>query len=138
MLYARGKALRSSFPRHTCVWMHVFCCTPRVKQSPEQSANTSVSFSFFFLSFFPFPSFLSLSFPSFLPSFLPSLISFFFFPFLYFLSSFLGPHLQHMDVPRQQHAIWDLQHSSQQCRILKPLNEARDGNRNLMVPRQIC
>ena len=33
--------------------------------------------------------------------------------------------------------VWDLHHSSQQCWILNPLNEARDQTRNLMVPSQI-
>ena len=30
--------------------------------------------------------------------------------------------------------IWDLHHSSGQCRILDPLREARDRTHNLMVP----
>ena len=33
-------------------------------------------------------------------------------------------------------SFWDLHHSSQQCRILNPLREARDWTRNLMVPSQ--
>ena len=33
--------------------------------------------------------------------------------------------------------VWDLHHSSQQCRILIPLSEARDRTGNLMVPSQI-
>ena len=34
--------------------------------------------------------------------------------------------------------VCDLHHSSQQCRLLNPLNEDRDRTRNLMVPSQIC
>ena len=34
--------------------------------------------------------------------------------------------------------ICDVHHSSQQHRIFNPLNEARDGTRNLMVPSHIC
>ena len=83
---------------------------------------------------------------------------------LYILSSFLfltflvflGLHPQHMEVPRlgveselylQAYtiatAMWnpnqvcDLHHSSQQCRILNPLSEARDQTHNLMIPSQI-
>jgi len=63
----------------------------------------------------------------------------------------LGPHLQHKDVPRPgveselqlpayitATATWDLSrvcdlnHSSWQCQILNPLNEARDQTLNLM------
>ena len=33
--------------------------------------------------------------------------------------------------------VCDLYHSSQQCRILNPLSEARDQTQNLMVPSQI-
>ena len=33
--------------------------------------------------------------------------------------------------------IYNLHHSSWQCRILNPLTEARDGTRNLMVPSRI-
>ena len=33
--------------------------------------------------------------------------------------------------------VWDLHHSSQQCQILNPLSEVRDGTRNLMVPSRI-
>ena len=66
---------------------------------------------------------------------------------------FLGPCLQHMEVPRLgiQSELWlpayttatatqdpsrvcGLHHSSQQCWIPNPLSEARDGTCNLMVP----
>ena len=69
---------------------------------------------------------------------------------------FLGPHLQHMEVPRlgaesklqlpactpatatlDPSCICDLHHSSQQCWILKPLSEARDQTCNLMDPSQV-
>ena len=33
--------------------------------------------------------------------------------------------------------VYDLHHGSRQRQILKPLSEARDGTRNLMVPSQI-
>ena len=70
---------------------------------------------------------------------------------------FIGPHPQHMEVPRlgvksklQLPAIataiampdlshvCSLHHSSRQWRILNPLSEARGQTRNLMVPGQIC
>ena len=63
----------------------------------------------------------------------------------YFILFFLGPHLWHMEVPRlgveselqllayatvtatpDLSHIWDLHHSSRQCRIPNPLREARD------------
>ena len=69
---------------------------------------------------------------------------------------FLGPHPQHLDVPRLEvqsdlqlpayatatatqdpSCVYDLHHSSRQRRILNPLSEARDGTHNLMVPSQI-
>ena len=69
---------------------------------------------------------------------------------------FLGPHQQHMKVPRlggkselqlpayaTATATWDLSHvcdlhpSSRQCRILNPLIEARDRTCVLMDPSQI-
>ena len=69
---------------------------------------------------------------------------------------FLGPHSQHMEVPRlgvesELHlpvhitatATWNpscvcnLHHSPRQCRILNPLNKARDRIRNLMGPSRI-
>ena len=64
---------------------------------------------------------------------------------------FLGPHMQHMEVPRvgveTQHElpayttaiaspdpsrVCDLHHISRQCQILNPLSKARDGTSNLM------
>ena len=70
---------------------------------------------------------------------------------------FLGPYLQHTKVPRfgvswqlqllatatatampDPSCMCDLHHSSQQCRILRPLREARDQTCNLMVPSRIC
>ena len=70
---------------------------------------------------------------------------------------FLGPHPMHVEVPRlgaqlelqlpayttatatsDPSHLCDLHDSSQQCRILNPLNEATDGTWNLMVPSQIC
>ena len=67
---------------------------------------------------------------------------------------FLGPHLQHMEVPSlgvkselqppaaatatpDPSSICDLHHSSQQCWICNLLSEARDQTYNLMVPSQI-
>ena len=62
-----------------------------------------------------------------------------------YLFSFLGPHLQHMEVPKlgveselqlpayvpatampAPTLVCDLRHSSQQCQILNPLSETRD------------
>ena len=73
--------------------------------------------------------------------------------FFYF---FLGPHLQHMEVPRlwmelelqllayttatamwDLSRLWDLHHSSRQ-RILNPLSKARDGTRILVDTSQVC
>ena len=73
-----------------------------------------------------------------------------------FIFVFLGPYLQHMEVPglgvksvlqlpdyATATATWDLRyichlhHSSQQCWILKPLSKARDRTRILMDPSQI-
>ena len=70
--------------------------------------------------------------------------------------SFLGLHLQHMEVPRlgvelelqlpaytsgtamqDPSRVCDLHHSSQQHQILNPLSEARDRTLILMVPSQI-
>ena len=80
-------------------------------------------------------------------------------PIAFFFSFFVfwGPHLQCMEVPRlgvelellppayarasampHLSRICDLHHSSQQCQILNPLNEARDQTCNLMVSSQIC
>ena len=79
-----------------------------------------------------------------------------FFVCLFVLSFFLGPHQQHMEVPRlgvqselqlltyttatatpDLSCICDLYHSSWQCRIPNPLSETRDRTHNLMVPGQI-
>ena len=38
---------------------------------------------------------------------------------------------------RDPSCVFDLHHSSWQCRILNPLNEARDQTRDLTVPSQI-
>ena len=74
--------------------------------------------------------------------------------FCFFLC-FLGPHLQHMEVPRLRGEselqllayttatqdlshICSLHHTSRQCRILNPWSEARDWTHSLMVPSQIC
>ena len=65
---------------------------------------------------------------------------------------FLGPYLQHMEVPRigvelevqllaytkataaqDPSSVCDLHHSSRQCQIINPLCEARDQTHNLMV-----
>ena len=83
---------------------------------------------------------------------------FFFFKYLNFfgLFVFLGPHPQHMEVPRlgdelelllpayaratampDPSSVCDLHHSSWQHRILNPLSEARDRTRQLMVPSRI-
>ena len=77
-----------------------------------------------------------------------------------FFFCFLGLHLWHREVPRlggqgvqselhllayspataTQDLSWvcDLHHSSWQCQILKPLNEARDRTCSLTVPSWIC
>ena len=64
-------------------------------------------------------------------------------------------HMWHIEVPRlwveselqlEAYAtamqdpshVCDLYHSSWQCQILNPLNEARDPTHNLMVPSRIC
>ena len=71
--------------------------------------------------------------------------------FLFLFFAFLGPHLQHMEVPRlgvkselqllacitatatwDPSSICDLYHSSQQHWILHPLSEARDQTHILM------
>ena len=78
----------------------------------------------------------------------------FYYLFIYFC--FLGPHPQHMGVPRLEvksqlqltasatakatqdpNRICNLHHSSQQHWILNPLSEARDWTRNFMVPHWI-
>ena len=70
---------------------------------------------------------------------------------IFFLSFFLGPRLQHMEVPRlgvelelqlqafviaiatwHPSCIWDLCCSSRPCPILNPLSRARDWTRILM------
>ena len=77
----------------------------------------------------------------------------------YFLSYFvlLGPHPRHMEVPRlvgkselqlpacitatakrDPGCVCDLHHSSQQCRILNPLSEARDRTHIVMDISQVC
>ena len=74
----------------------------------------------------------------------------------FFSFYFLGPHPEHMEVPRlgveselqlsayaratatpDPSLIFDLHHSSQQRQVLNPLIEARDRTQNLMVPNQI-
>ena len=86
-------------------------------------------------------------------SFSPRVWTFFCFLFFFFSFVFLGPHSQHMEVPRlgvwlelhlpacttatatpDPSCVCDLHHSSSQRRILNPLSEARDQTRNLMVP----
>ena len=87
---------------------------------------------------------------------------FFFLPFLFrifFIFNFfclLGPHLQHMEIPRLgvksklpllayttatatqgPSCVCDLHHSPWQCQILTPLCEARDQTCNLMVTSQV-
>ena len=76
-----------------------------------------------------------------------------FFFFFFVLLTFLGPLLQHIEVPRlgveselqplayaratatqDPSHVCDLHHSSQQRQILNPLSKARDRTRNLMVP----
>ena len=75
---------------------------------------------------------------------------------LSFFFCFLGPYLQHMEVPRlgvqrklqlltydtgaampDLSRVCDLHHSSWQHWILNPLSKARDQTCNLMVPSQI-
>ena len=79
------------------------------------------------------------------------------FSFFFFFFVFLGPHPQHMEVPRlgvqselqplafttatamrDPSRICHLHHSSRQHWILNPLSKARDRTHNLMVPHQIC
>ena len=73
-----------------------------------------------------------------------------------FVSLFLGLHLRHKEIPRlgveselqlpdystatatqDLSCIWDLHHSSQQCRILNPLSEAGDQTCILMDTSQV-
>ena len=70
-----------------------------------------------------------------------------------YLICFLGPHAEHMELPRlgielelqplasttatatrDLSHVWDLHHSSRQRRILNPRSEARDGTRILTDP----
>ena len=79
-----------------------------------------------------------------------------FFVLFSFVFCFLGPHSQHMEVPRpgvklelwplayttatailDPSCICSLHYSSQKCLILNPLNEARDQTCNLMVTSRI-
>ena len=80
---------------------------------------------------------------------------FLFFYFLFFC--FLGPHLQHMEIPRlgveselqlpayttatavqNLSHVFDLHHRSGQRQILNPLSEARDWTHVLMDTSQVC
>ena len=80
-----------------------------------------------------------------------------FFFFFFWSFWFLRQHWWHMEVPRlgvelelktQAYAtatvtrdlshICDLHHSSQQCQVLNPLNEASDRTCNLMDHSRIC
>ena len=84
------------------------------------------------------------------------LIVLFYFLFYFILFCFLGPHLQHTEVPRlgveselqrlvcstatatqDLSHVFDLHHSSWQPQILNPLSEARDQTCILMAPSQI-
>ena len=81
----------------------------------------------------------------------------FFCLFVCLFLSFLGPHLQHIEVSRlgvkselqllayttatameDVSRVCDLHHSSQQCRILNSLSVARDQTRNLMDTSRVC
>ena len=74
----------------------------------------------------------------------------------YLIFRFLGPHPWYLEVPRLRvklelqlpayatatatsdtSRVFNLYHSSWQCRILNPLNEARDQTHILMDPRQV-
>ena len=76
--------------------------------------------------------------------------------FYFYFLAFLGPHSQHLVVPRLEvklkpqlpayttatvkqdpSCICDLHHSSRQCQILIALSKARDQTRNLMAPGRI-
>ena len=78
-------------------------------------------------------------------------------PFFFFFCLFLGPNVQHIEVPRlgvkselqlpayatvtampDPSHICDLYHSSWQCRILNPLTKTRDGTCNLIDISQVC
>ena len=77
--------------------------------------------------------------------------------FFFFFCFFLGPHLQHMEVPRlgikselqlpacttatatpDLSRVCELHHNSWQHWILNPLSDARDRTYNLMAPIRIC
>ena len=79
-----------------------------------------------------------------------------FFSLFFFFFVFLGPHSQHMEVPRlgvkselqlpastratateDLSRVCDLHQSAQQPRILNPLSEARNRTCNLVIPSQI-
>ena len=85
---------------------------------------------------------------------LPIVCLWFFFFFFFF---FLGPHPQHLEVLRLEvklelqlpayttatampdpSRVCDLHHSSQQCQVLNPLSEARDGTCVLMDDSRVC
>ena len=85
-----------------------------------------------------------------------SIQNFILFQFYFLTFVFLGPHLQHMEVPRlgaesellppayatatatpDPSHVYDLRNSSWQHWILNPLSEARDRTRSLMVPSRI-
>ena len=70
---------------------------------------------------------------------------------------FVGPHLQHMEIPRlgvelelqllayatttataNPSCVCDLYRSSWQCQIFNPLSGARDGNHILMDTSRVC
>ena len=94
----------------------------------------------------------------FLSLYLPSCPRYFLFLYLFFnlLICFLGLHAWHMEVPRlgvklepqlpayvtatamrDLSHIWDLHHSSWQCRNFNPLIKARKWTRDLMMPHWI-
>ena len=76
---------------------------------------------------------------------------FIFFFFFWSICLFLGPHLQHMEVPRlgvdSSYSCWptpdlshvcDLHHNSWECQIFNPLSKARDPTCILLDISQIC
>ena len=83
-------------------------------------------------------------------------IYFYLFYFIFLSFALSGPHPWHMEVPRlgiqselqspaytraaampDPSLVYNLHHSSRQCRILNPPSKARDGTHKLMVPSQI-
>ena len=50
----------------------------------------------------------------------------------------LAAGLHHGQATPDLSRSFDLHHSSRQCRILNPLNKARDQTHNLRVPSRIC